>query len=256
MYPVLFTIGSLEFRVWGLMVVTGVLAGLWLSLKLAKRAKFSQEAVTDYLVYGVIVGLAGARIWEVLFSWDQFAATPIHALMLWEGGLSIQGAVVANVILAFWYFRRNGLSFRKFADIGAPGLILGQAIGRIGCLLNGDAYGSPTNAWYGVVYQPGTSAYNAWGNTPLIPAEFFEAVIDMAILSVLLYLFPRKKFDGQVALVYFILYSVARFALEFLRTDSLMVWGFKAAQLTSLVMALAAGILLLWGSFRKPLATN
>lgn len=244
MYPILFTVGNLEIRVWGLMLIIGVLAGLLLSLKLAKDAKFNQEILIDYVLYGVIAGLVGARVWEVIFSWDRFAANPLHALMLWEGGLSIQGAVAANVILALWYFRRKGLSFAKFADIGAPGLILGQAIGRIGCFFNGDAFGKPTSAWYGVVYQPGTPAYNAWGNVPLIPAELFEAGADMAILAVLLYLFPRRKFDGQVALAYFVLYSAARFALEFLRTDSLLIGGVKAAQATALLTALLAACLM------------
>lgn len=251
MYPILFTIGHLEIRVWGVMLILGVLAGLWLGLRLARSSRFSQDILIEYLLYGVVAGLIGARLWEVMFSWENFSANPIHALMLWEGGLSIQGAVAANVILAFWYFRRKELPFAQFADIGAPGLILGQAIGRIGCFFNGDAYGSPTNAWYGVVYQQGTPAYNAWGNTPLVPAELFEAGLDLVILGVLLYLFPRKKFDGQVALAYFVLYSAARFVLEFMRTDSLMLGGFKAAQITSLLTALVAGGLLAWWHYRR-----
>lgn len=251
MYPILFTIGHLEIRVWGVMLILGVLAGLWLGLRLARSSRFSQDMLIEYLLYGVVAGLIGARLWEVMFSWENFSANPIHALMLWEGGLSIQGAVAANVILAFWYFRRKKLPFSQFADIGAPGLILGQAIGRIGCFFNGDAYGTPTKAWYGVVYQPGTPAYNVWGNTPLVPAELFEAGLDMAILGVLLYLFPRKRFDGQVALAYFVLYSAARFALEFLRTDSLLLGGFKAAQITSLLTALVAGGLLAWRHYRR-----
>lgn len=251
MYPTLFTIGHLEIRVWGVMLILGVLAGLWLGLRLARLSRFSQDMLVEYVLYGVIAGLIGARLWEVAFSWESFSASPIHALMLWEGGLSIQGAVVANVILAFWYFRRKKLPFSQFVDIGAPGLILGQAIGRIGCFFNGDAYGTPTKAWYGVVYQPGTPAYNVWGNTPLVPAELFEAGLDMAILGVLLYLFPRKRFDGQVALAYFVLYSAARFALEFLRTDSLLLGGFKAAQITSLLTALVAGGLLAWRHYRR-----
>lgn len=251
MYPIMFTVGHFEIRVWGVMLILGVLAGLWLGLRLARHSRFSQEMLIEYLIYGVAAGLVGARLWEVAFSWGNYSAQPIHALMLWEGGLSIQGAVAANVIMAFWYFRRKRLPFAQFADIGAPGLILGQAIGRIGCFFNGDAYGTPTNAWYGVIYRPGTMAHSVWGSTPLVPAELFEAGLDMAILGVLLYLFPRKRFDGQVALVYFVLYSAARFALEFLRTDSLMLGGYKAAQLTSLLTALMAGGLLAWNHFRN-----
>ena len=246
MYPILFTIGSAQVHVWGLLVAIGVLAGLWLASRLARGSEFTADMLQEYVIYGVLVGFLGARAWEVIFSWGDYGGNPVQALMFWQGGLSIQGAVVANVLLAWWYFGRKKLSFRRFADIAVPGLILGQAIGRIGCFFNGDAYGKPTDAWYGVVYQPGTPAFQAWGNTPLVPAELMEAGLDIIILGVLLRLFKEKQFDGQVVLAYFILYSLARFGLEFLRTDSLMIGGLKAAQLTALFTALIALGLWFW----------
>ena len=246
MHPILFSIGSFEFRVWGLLVALGVLAGVWLAVRLAKGSEFTADMVHEYVIYGVFAGFLGARAWEVIFSWSDYAANPMHALLFWQGGLSIQGAVVANVILAWWYFGRKNLSFRRFADIATPGLILGQAIGRIGCFFNGDAYGKPTDAWYGVAYQPGTPAFHAWGDAPLVPAELMEAGLDFVILAILLRLFRKKQVDGQVGLAYFILYSLARFGLEFLRTDSLMIGGLKAAQITALITALIAVVLWLW----------
>ncbi len=246
MHPILFSIGAFDIRVWGVMVGLGIIAGYLLVLRLAKGSRFTEEILTEYLLYGIIAGFIGARLWEVAFSWPEYAATPLHALMFWQGGLSIQGAVAANVLLAWWYMRRKKLSFRQFADLGAIGLILGQAFGRIGCFFNGDTYGKPTDAWYGVVYQPGTPAYNAWGATPLVPAELFEAILDFAILAVLLLIFRRRKFDGQVAAWYFVLYSGARFFLEFLRTDSLMLGEFKAAQITAALTAAIAGAVLMW----------
>ena len=246
MHPILFSVGSFEFRVWGLLVALGVLAGVWLAIRLAKGSEFTADMVQEYVIYGVFAGFLGARVWEVIFSWGDYGGNPMQALMFWQGGLSIQGAVVANVVLAWWYFGRKKLSFRRFADIATPGLILGQAIGRIGCFFNGDAYGKPTDAWYGVVYRPGTPAFHTWGGVPLVPAELMEAGLDFIILGILLLLFPKKQFDGQVALAYFVLYSLARFGLEFLRTDSLMIGGFKAAQLTALVTALIAAGLWLW----------
>ncbi len=246
MHPILFSIGDFEIHVWGLMVALGVFAGLWLAIRLAQGSEFTADMLQEYVLYGFIAGFIGARAWEVVFSWGEYAANPAQALLFWQGGLSIQGAVAANVVLAWGYFRRKGLSFRRFADIAAPGLILGQAIGRIGCFFNGDAYGKPTDAWYGVSYQPGTPAFQVWGSTPLIPAELMEAGLDIVIAAILLRLFSRKQFDGQVALAYFILYSLARFGLEFLRTDSLMIGGFKAAQLTALITALTAAIMWLW----------
>jgi phosphatidylglycerol:prolipoprotein diacylglycerol transferase len=166
--------------------------------------------------------------------------------MFWGGGLSIQGAVVANIGLGWWYWHKKKISFKRFVDFAAPGLILGQAIGRIGCFFNGDAYGKPTSAWFGVVYQPGTPAYQAWGPTPLVPAELFEGALDLVILFILLYVLKRKKYDGQVALWYFVLYSLIRFVLEFWRTDSLMIGSIKAAQLTTFITILIAGSILWW----------
>jgi phosphatidylglycerol:prolipoprotein diacylglycerol transferase len=230
-------------------VALGVFASLWLAMRLAKNSEFSADMLQDYVLYGVAAGLLGARAWEVIFSWQDYTSNPLHALMFWQGGLSIQGAVIAKLLLAGWYFRRKGFSLRLFADISTPGLILGQAIGRIGCLLNGDAYGKPTTAWYGIVYQPGMPAYQAWGAMPLVPAELFEAGLDLMILAVLLYIFRRKQFDGQVALAYFILYSLARFGLEFLRTDSLVLGDLKVAQMTALLTAIITSGL--WLRYRK-----
>lgn len=251
MQPILFSIGDIPIRAWGVMVALGIMPGLWLTARLAKGSKYTEEMLLDYTLYAVITGFLGARLWEVVFSWEHYAAAPWHALMFWEGGLSIQGAVLANLILAWWYFRRQGLSVRRFADFAAPGLILGQAIGRIGCFLNGDAFGQPTNAWYGVIYQPGTAAYAAWGPTPLVPAELFEALADLVILGVLLYYHRRKNFDGQIALLYLLLYSAARFGLEFVRTDSLMLADFKVAQLTAAATMVAAGLIWLWWAQRR-----
>lgn len=251
MHPILFTIGGFDIRIWGLMVSLGAAAGYALALHLSRGSRFTESVLSDYFFYAVPTGLAGARLWEVIFSWQNYAAYPLQAFMLWEGGLSIQGAVAADLVLAWWYMRKKGLSLPAFGDILAPGLILGQAIGRIGCLFNGDAYGKPTDAWYGVIYQPGTPAFAAWGSTPLVPAEFFESILDFLILGILLAVFRKKKFDGQVVLLYFILYSGVRFFLEFLRTDSLMIGPLKAAQLTTAVTAGAAALVLVWLSRRR-----
>jgi len=256
MHPILFSVGGLEVHVWGVFVGLGVLAGLWLAVRLAKGSEYSAEMLQEYALYGLLAGFVGARLWEVIFSWGNYADHPLQSLMFWQGGLSIQGAVVANLLLALWYFRRKGLSFWRFADIGAPALILGQAIGRIGCFFNGDAYGRPTAAWYGVVYKQGTPAHAAWGATPLVPAELLEAGADLIILAVLLRLFSRRQFDGQVAVAYFVLYSLARFGLEFLRTDSLMIGGVKAAQATALVTVAIAAAFWIWRANGKRLARS
>lgn len=249
MYPILLTIGSFEIHSWGILVMLGILSGMWLTIRLAQGSEFSSSKIQEFVFYGVFFGFLGARAWEVAFSWSEYSAEPIRALLFWQGGLSIQGAVVAGSFFGWWYFKKEKLSFSRFADIAAPGLMLGQAIGRIGCFFNGDAYGIPTDSWYGVIYQPGTPAFHAWGTMPLVPAELMEAGLDFAIVYCLLRLYPRRKFDGQVVLTYFILYSLVRFGLEFLRADSLMFYGVKAAQISTMLTVIAAVIL--WGIRRK-----
>jgi len=241
LYPILFHIGSIEVRAWGVMVSLGIILGTFIAFRLARREGLDGNLVFDYVLYAVISGFLGARIWEVIFSWENFAGAPLEALKFWSGGLSIQGAVAGGLLFTLWFIRRNNLNFWHFADILAPGLIAGQAIGRIGCFLNGDAYGIPAQSGWGVVYRPGTPAYSAYGDAPLVPAELLEGAGDLAILLLLLLLFRRRPFNGFIALMYFVLYSALRFTLEFWRGDSLlMTEGLKAAQVSSIVIAFAA----------------
>lgn len=245
MYPVLFHIGSLEVRAWGVMVAFGIMAGSLLAGRLARKRGLNGDLIQEFVIYAIVAGLLGSRLWEVVFSWSKFVDNPASALAFWSGGLSIQGAVAGGLLAAIWFIRKHKLNFWEFADILAPGVILGQAIGRIGCFLNGDAYGIPAKSWFGVVYKPGTPAYDMYGATPLIPAELLEGAGDLAILGILLFLFRRKAFNGLTALSYFVLYSLLRFALEFWRGDSLIMTGtLKAAQVSSLAIALAAAVMI------------
>lgn len=252
MHPVLFSIGNLDIRAWGLMVALGITAGALVAHRLARQEGLNSDLILDYVLYVVIAGLLGARVWEVAFSFKNYLDNPAAALKFWNGGLSIQGAVAGGLLLTIWFVRKHHISFWRFADVLAPGLILGQAIGRIGCFLNGDAYGIPTKSWLGVVYQPGTPAFDAYGAIPLVPAELLEGTGDLLIFGLLLLLFRRKPYNGFLGLLYFVLYSLLRFVLEFWRGDSLRTLeNLKAAQLSSLVIAVVALIIILI-KLRKP----
>lgn len=253
MHPVLFHIGSLEIRVWGIMVSAGIIAGAYMARWMASREGLNPDLIFDYILWVVVVGILGARAWEILFSWQNYVGDPVAALKFWSGGLSIQGAVAAGLLYTVWFIKKHQLEFWRFADILAPGLILGQAIGRIGCFFNGDAYGVPAHSWIGVVYSPGTPAYAAFGATPLVPAELMEGAGDLVILFLLLYLVKRRPFQGLLGLLYFVLYSLLRFTLEFWRADSLIIdHTLKAAQVSSLVVAAAAGIIILFKLRKEP----
>lgn len=240
MQPVLFHIYSFDFRAWGLMVTLGITTGTMLIFWLnGKNGIVHKEKLLDFVIYSVLAGLIGARVWEVAFSWQKYRANPITVFKFWQGGLSIQGGLLAGLLIALWFAKKYKIDFWKFIDLLAPGLILGQAFGRIGCFLNGDAFGVPTRYVIGVSYQPGTPAYNAYGSTPLFPAELLEGAGDLVILIILLLLGRRKKtFDGMIGLTYFFLYSLLRFTLEFWRGESLK--NFKTAQVVSLATIIIA----------------
>jgi phosphatidylglycerol---prolipoprotein diacylglyceryl transferase len=240
MYPILFHIGRMPIRSWGVMVGIGIILGTYLCYRELQSRKMDVNLILDFVTYAVIAGFLGGRIWEVAFSWDNYQDQPLAVLAFWSGGLSIQGSVLGGLIAGIIYIKIKKIDFWEFADIVAPGLILGQAIGRIGCFLNGDAYGAPTNSIFGVIYQENTPAFAAYGSQPLFPAELFEGAGDFIILLALLMLIRKKIVPGTVFLTYFILYSINRFVLEFWRGDSLQISGLKVAQSLSLLSILIA----------------
>lgn len=256
MHPILFEIGSFPVRAYGVMIMLGIVLGTWLSYRVAVRHGRYADNVVDFLTYAFFGAVAGARLWEVAFKWSYYKDHLSEIPAFWQGGLSIQGAIAGGILTLIWYTRKHKLDVWKFADIAAPGLVLGQAVGRAGCVLNGDAFGKPTGSDWGLVYVPGTPAYDAFpggpdGSLPLWPAEGFEGLWDLAIVGFLLWFDARlgrspSRPSGVLMLSYLVLYSVGRFGLEFLRADSLIIGGMKAAQLSSVIVAVAAAALLVW----------
>ena len=151
--------------------------------------------------------------------------------------MAIQGGVVLGTIAGYWYLRKNNIDFWAFADLFAPALILAQSVGRMANLLNGDAFGHPTGGNFGILYPESTLAHRTYGNQPLWPAEIWEGQIDILIFVALLLFSSFKHAKGQVFVLYAILYSTARFFLEFLRGDYVnLTLGLKSAQMTSLIV--------------------
>jgi len=245
--PILFEIAGFPIRAYGVFIVLAIFLGLWVAKRLATRQGYAWAAqLEDLVVWVMLAGIAGARIWEVAFSWDEYRDYPLHALAIWHGGLSIQGAVFGGLLGAMLFAHRRKIPIWPLVDTLAPAVVLAQGAGRLtACVFNGDAYGRPTGTSFGILYPPGSPAYMAFGPQPLWPAEIFEGLWDLAVFFFLLRLLMRKERPGTVVLWYAMLYSVGRFSLEFLRGDSLMVGGLKAAQITSLIIAVAAGAWLL-----------
>lgn len=239
MLQILFSIGGFSLRSYGVVVAIAILIGLGVAYRLASSEKEYREHLLDLVVYAVIGAIIGARLWQVFFyDWGYYSLHPAEILMIWHGGMAIQGALVGAFIVGWIYTHKQQLDFWEMADIAAPGIILGQGIGRIACLLNGDAFGSPTNLGFGLVYPSGTPAYAAYGSQPLWPAEVWEGQWDIVVFALILILTRWRKWPrGMIFITYIVLYSLGRFGLEFLRGDgALYLFNWTSAQWSSVGM--------------------
>lgn len=223
MHPVLIQIGPLTLRWYSVMIASAFLIGTWIATKEADRKGIGSEKIQDFFLYAIIGAIIGARFYYVAFSdWAQFRDNPLSVFAVWQGGLAIHGGIMGGLLVCLLYTRRQKISFWKFADMLAPSLILGQAIGRIGCFFNGDAHGYPTDLPWGLVYSPESPAGQMFPGQPLHPTQLYEMVLNIIIFGVLWKLRKNMKVDGHLFLLYVILYSAARIFVEHFRADKLM----------------------------------
>lgn len=234
MRVVLFHIGDFPVRSYGLVVVLAVLLAMGVALFLAKGTQY-RDRIPNLMLYVMAGAIVMARVWHVFFfQWGYYSRHWGEILQVWNGGLSIQGALAGGLLAAVLYARRNRLSFLELADLLAPAVILGQGIGRAACFLNGDAFGSPTGTGFGIVYPPGTIAFDTYGAVPLWPAEVWEGQWDIIVFALLIVFKSYKWPKGCLFAAYAILYSAGRFMLEYLRGDSpRYAFGWTAGQWTS-----------------------
>lgn len=239
MHQYLFFIGDFPIRAYGVMLALAIISGASVAYFLLKKdGRGWHEHIVDFSITVAIAGLIGARLWDVFFfDWHYYGNHLFEIPFVWQGGMAIQGGVVLGTLAGYWYLRKNKIDFWAFADIFAPALILAQSVGRMANLFNGDAFGHPTGGNFGILYPESTLAYRTYGNQPLWPAEIWEGQIDILIFVILLLFSSFKHAKGQVFVLYAILYSAARFCLEFLRGDYVnLTMGLKSAQMTSLIV--------------------
>lgn len=238
MHQYWFYIGSFPVRAYGTFFILGFLGGLAVTLYLLKAEgmeKYSKHML-DMSPWLLMGGLVGARFWQVFFfDWGYYSQYPREIVAIWHGGLSIQGGVVGSLLAGILYVKKYRLPLWELADLVAPGLIIGQSIGRDANLMNGDAFGDPNHAGFGLVYPPGTLAYDTYGNQTLWPAEVWEGQGDILIFVILILLLRWRRLPpGFIFLAYVFLYNMERFFLEMLRGDSpRFLFGWTAAQWTA-----------------------
>lgn len=239
MYPILLDLGVWQFRSYGLFVALAVVVGVWWSAREAERRGFARSLVYDVAWTITLAGFAGARLWYALFSEPEtFLANPWEIFAIWHGGLSMHGALVAGTVVGAWWIRRQRLPFWRFADAVAPGLILGQAVGQIACLLNGDTYGKPTDLPWAIVFTH-PQAMAPLG-VPLHPLQVYELLAYLAVFLVVHRVARSAAREGAVLLTYAVLYGAVRFAMEFFRGDPPAVAGIIVPQVVSVALVVAA----------------
>jgi phosphatidylglycerol---prolipoprotein diacylglyceryl transferase len=249
MHPVLIEIGPLSIRYYGLMYVLGIVAAIFLIRSEVRRKglPLTDDDQTNLLLLTVFAGIIGARLYYVVFNWSFYRQFPWEIPAVWRGGLAIHGGVIGGACAVYWFAHRQRIPVLRLMDVLAPPLILGQAFGRFGNFMNGDAHGGPTTLPWGIVFAPQTPAGNQFPNIPLHPTMLYEMGINLGIFVYLWTTRKRPAKDGYTTMRYLLLYSLGRFGVEFLRADSLWFGSLRAAQLVSLVLiALSATLIIVW----------
>jgi phosphatidylglycerol:prolipoprotein diacylglycerol transferase len=222
MHPVLIEIGSFTIRWYGVMIATACIVGIWVAGKEAERKGLDKKIIQDFSLYAIMGAIIGAHFYYVVFGdWPRFLENPLTFFAIWQGGLAIHGGILGGLLVGVFYARKHHISFLKLADTFAPSLILGQAIGRIGCFLNGDAHGYPTSMPWGMVYPPESPAGQMFPGQAIHPTQLYEMILNLIIFGILWKVRKKMKTNGHLFLLYVMLYSIIRIFVEHFRADKL-----------------------------------
>jgi phosphatidylglycerol:prolipoprotein diacylglycerol transferase len=241
------SIGPLTLHTYGVLLAIAFLTGLWIASREARRAGLDSARVTDLAVYVLIAGLIGAKALLVVVEHRFYFEHPGEVLSVFQSGGVFYGGLLAAFPVAWWYTRRHGLDGWRTADALAPGVAIGQAVGRLGCLAAGCCHGHSTDVPWAITFHDLYAARTVGTplDVPLHPTQIYESLATAAIFAILLWLAPRKRFHGQVVLTYVVLYSIARFAIEFFRGDAsrgfVLGGALSTSQLIAIILVVGAG---------------
>lgn len=253
--PVGFQLGPFFIRFYGIILMLGALAGAWLAEREARRRGLNGDLVWDALIWILIGGIIGARLWHVFtpppsfvemgITTKYYLTHPLDILATWHGGLGIPGAIIGGTLAMYMWCRRRKLNFAEWVDIAAPTVALGQAIGRWGNFVNQEVYGAPTNLPWAIFIEPKYRLPEYQDQAYYHPLFLYESLWNLANMAFLLWLsrrFANRLKPGDLFLVYLITYPVGRFFLEFLRLDSAQLAGLNANQTFVAIVALISAV--------------
>lgn len=287
MNPVFLKIGSFELHYYGLMYALAFIVGTFLAKKMAKERNFDEKIIDDYAFVAIISGLIGGRLYYVLFNWDYYLSYPLEIPAVWHGGMAIHGGIIGGIIGTFIYGKIKKINPFLLGDYAAAPFILGQAIGRIGNLMNGEIHGVPTftpfsiifsikpkfSEWYayyqnlsilekinfpdlvpwGLVFPLTSPAGQEFPNLALHPAMIYELILNFIAFCIIWFILRKKEnlAVGTMWWTYIILYSINRIIVSFFRAEDLMILGIRAPHLVSFIMIVIAILFLKLGKNKK-----
>ena len=250
MFPELFSLGPVTVYTYGVVLAAAYLLGLQLAMRRAKARGMDPNRALDLGIAIIISALVGAKLLLVLVDFDHFRENPREIFSIVRAGGVFYGGLIAAVLVAFWYMRRHRMPLWTTTDIFAPGISLGHAVGRLGCLAAGCCYGHPTHLPWGITFTNPAAAANV--GTPLgvalHPTQVYESVVELGILAFLLLTEKKgRPFPGRTFWAYLLLYGISRFVIEFFRGDprGMVFASISTSQFISLVLVpLSVGMLI------------
>jgi phosphatidylglycerol:prolipoprotein diacylglycerol transferase len=247
MRPILFTLGPLKISSYPAMICLGACIAIWLTLRELDRLGLDRALYLKICLIAFVSGIIGARIMNCIVFFELYRGKPLwKALAFWEGGLAMYGGIVLSLVASFGYVRHKRLSFWQVADTLSPPWVVLLVMGRIGCFLNGCCYGMPTTRPWGLYFKESARLSGYYVTTH--PTQLYCALAALIIFSFMWRVRLRPRFQGQVFLLFFILYPVARFVIEFYRADPRGMWRFfglftlSESQIISIPLFLSAAL--------------
>ena len=256
------SIGGFEIAFYGIILGIGLLAGLYMAQKDARRRGQDPELYLDFALYAIIFSIIGARLYYVIFDWELYRDNPIEIFNLRGGGLAIYGGIIGAVLTLIVFTKVRKVSFFSMADTGCIGLITGQIIGRWGNFFNCEAFGGYTDSLLAMrlkmsLVNPSMISQelldhriveNGVEYIQVHPTFLYESVWNLGVLAFLLWYRKRKKFDGEILWMYLLGYGLGRAWIEGLRTDQLLFFGtgIPVSQALSMVLVAAASAVIIW----------
>ena len=248
MNPILIDLGFISIRWYSILILIGFSIGYYLVLNEASYKGIQKHVINDICFNLVIISILGARIYYCLFNLNYYSKYPLDIIKIWEGGLAIHGGIIAGLIYFIYESKKRNINLLDLLDLFAPSLALGQAIGRWGNFFNGEAFGPvATISNLKKFHIPQFIIDGMYINHEYHhPTFFYESICCLIIFIILMFIrkFKSEK-RGLIISIYLIMYGIIRFFIESLRTDSLMLFNFKVAQIVSIIMFITGIVLLI-----------